>query len=449
MSRVHSSVHLPRSSAYLDDARSVLARGTGSAGRLRHLDETPVLASGRGARCTDLDGNTYIDYFLAFGPLFLGHRPQPVLDAVMAHLAGDAIIAGGPHALEAELARLIVETVPCAERVVLSTTGSEAVQVAIRIARAKTGRRTVLKFDGHYHGWMEPVNVNALGTVPVAGPPPLELVPSVAAAGVPGEVIVCPWNDVAALEAMLTRFGDEIACVIMEPVPCNFGTFLPAPGYLKSCRDLCRRHGVVLIFDEVVTGFRLALGGAQELLGVTPDMAVFAKAIGSGFTIAAVAGTAEAMAPAVDGPVFIGGTYNGAGPPAAAAIATLAHLRDHPEIYDRVDLLGRRLADQVNGAATRSGLPLYASQIGGVIQLLWRPRRPLRDYADARTCDQTPVARLTGLLLAEGVLVHERGLMFVSAAHTDADVDHTVAAFDRSVAALATLLAGEEGAADG
>ncbi len=327
----------------------MLARGTGSAGRLRHLDETPVLASGRGARCTDLDGNTYIDYFLAFGPLFLGHRPQPVLDAVMAHLAGDAIIAGGPHALEAELARLIVETVPCAERVVLSTTGSEAVQVAIRIARAKTRRRTVLKFDGHYHGWMEPVNVNALGTVPVAGPPPLELVPSVAAAGVPGEVIVCPWNDVAALEAMLTRFGDEIACVIMEPVPCNFGTFLPAPGYLEACRDLCRRHGVVLIFDEVVTGFRLALGGAQELLGVTPDMAVFAKAIGSGFTIAAVAGTAEAMAPRGRRP----GVHRRYLQRRGARRRRRRSRRSPtcattPEIYDRVDLLGRRLADQVN-----------------------------------------------------------------------------------------------------
>ncbi len=445
MSRVGSPVRLPRSSAYLDDARSVLARGTGSAGRLRRLDASPVLASGDGAHCTDLDGNTYIDYFLAFGPLFLGHRPKPVLDAVMAYLAGDQIIAGGPHVLEAELARLIVETVPCAERVVLSTSGSEAVQVAIRIARAKTRRRTVLKFDGHYHGWMEPVSVNALGTVPVTGPPPLELVPSVAEAGLPDEVIVCPWNDVAALEAMLARFGDEIACVIMEPVPCNFGTFLPAPGYLEACRDLCRAHDVVLIFDEVVTGFRLALGGAQELLGVTPDMAVFAKAIASGFTVAAVAGTTEAMAPAADGPVYIGGTYNGAGPSAAAAIATIEHLRDHGEIYGRVDRLAGRLAGAVNDAATATGLPLFASQIGGVIQLLWRPRQPIRDYADARTCDQTPVARLAGLLLAEGVLVHERGLLFLSAAHSDADIDHTAAAFARGIA----ILAGRSERADG
>ena len=435
---VRSSVRLPRSSAYLDDARSVLARGSGSAGRLRRLDDTPVIASGDGARCTDLDGNTYIDYFLAFGPLFLGHRPKPVLDAVMAYLAGNQIIAGGPHVVEADLARLIVETVPCAERVVLSTTGSEAVQIAIRIARAKTRKRTVLKFDGHYHGWIEPVNVNALGTVPVAGPPPLELVPSVAEVGVPGEVIVCPWNDVDALEAMLTRFGDQIACVVMEPVPCNFGTFLPAPGYLSACRDLCRAHDVLLIFDEVVTGFRLALGGAQELLGVTPDIAVFAKAIASGFTLAAVAGTAEAMAPATDGPVLIGGTYNGSGPAVAAAIATLVHLREHDQIFGRVDLLAARLAHAINDAATATDLPLFASQVGGVIQLLWRPHHPLRNYADARTCDQAPVARLTGLVLAEGVLVHERGLMFVSAAHTEADIDTTIAAFARAVATLAS-----------
>jgi glutamate-1-semialdehyde 2,1-aminomutase len=442
VSRIDSRVHLPRSSAYLEAAQSVLARGSGSAARLRRLSETPVIASGDGAHCTDLDGNTYIDYFLAFGPLFLGHRPQPVIDAVTTYLSGDEIISGGPHVREAELARLIVETVPCAERVVLSTTGSEAVQAAIRIARARTRKRTVLKFDGHYHGWMEPVNVNALGTEPVLGPPPLQLIPSVAEVGVPGEVIVCPWNDTDALEVMLTRFGDEIACVLMEPVPCNFGTFLPAPGYLSACRELCRAHDVVLIFDEVVTGFRLALGGAQELLGTTPDMAVFAKAIASGFTMAAVAGTAEAMAPVTEGSVFVGGTYNGAGPSAAAAIATIEYLREHgDQVYGRVDRLAARLADAINEAAVAAEIPLFASQVGGVIQLLWRARHPLRNYADARTCDQTPVARLTGLVLADGVLAHERGLMFVSAAHTDADVDRTIAAFARGVAALAGTLA--------
>ena len=269
--------------------------------------------------------------------------------------------------LEAELARLIVETVPCAERVVLSTSGSEAVQVAVRIARAKTRKRTVLKFDGHYHGWMEPVSVNALGTVPVTGPPPLELVPSVAEAGLPGEVIVCPWNDTAALAAMLERFGHEIACVIMEPVRATSAPSCRRRAISRPAAISAGRTTWSSIFDEVVTGFRLALGGAQELLGVTPDMAVFAKAIASGSTIAAVAGTAEAMAPAADGPVYIGGTYNGAGPSAAAAIATIGHLRDHPEIYGRVDALTGKLAGAINDAAASAGLPLFASQVGGVV----------------------------------------------------------------------------------
>jgi glutamate-1-semialdehyde 2,1-aminomutase len=430
-----------RSSAYLDDARTVLARGTASAARVRRLSPTPVIAAADGSRCTDLDGNTYIDYFLAFGPLFLGHRPRDVIEPVRAFLAGDELICGGPHVHEAALARLICDAVPCAERVVLSTTGSEAVQAAIRIARAKTGKRTVLKFDGHYHGWIEPVNVNGLGTEPVAGRPPLRLIPSVPEAGLPGDVVVCPWNDLAALEAVLAQHRADIACVLMEPIPCNFGTFLPEPGYLESCRALCRAHDAVLIFDEVVTGFRLALGGAQELLGVTPDIAVLAKAIASGFTIAAVAGTTEAMAPATDGPVFPAGTYNGAAPSVVAAIATITHLRQHRHtLYPRVNALSRRLASAINHAASSLELPLFASQVGAVLQLLWRPRFPLRSYLDARTCDQTPVARLTGLLLSDGVLVHERGLMFVSAAHTGADIDETIAAFERALNALAETL---------
>ena len=440
-------LELPRSTAYLADARTVLARGTGSAARLRHRSPTPVFASADGARCTDVDGNVYLDYVLALGPLFLGHRPRPVIDAVQALLETGELLCGGPHEREAELARLIVRTVPGAERVVLSTTGSEAVHVAIRIARARTGRRTVLKFDGHYHGWIEPVNVNALGSPPAVGAPPFAVVPPVAEVGVPGEVVVGPWNDLDALAGLLDRFAGEIACVLMEPVPCNFGSFLPAPGYLEGARDLCRAHGALLVFDEVVTGFRLALGGAQELLGVQPDLAVFAKAIASGFSLAAVAGTADAMAPITDGPVQPGGTYNGAAPPVVAAIATVEHLRTNRDtLYPHVDALGRRLAASIDAAAAAAGLPLHASQVGGVVQLLWRPRLPLRDYADARTCDQGPVARLAAHVLGEGVLVHERGLLFLSAAHSHADVDETVAAFGRAIEALgAELPAGGDG----
>ncbi len=434
---------LPRSTAHLAAARTVLARGTGSSARLRRLSPTPVFAAADGARCVDLDGTSYLDYILALGPLFLGHRPTPVLDAVRSALDGFELVCGGPHRREAELARLIVDVVPGAERVVLSTTGSEAVQVAIRIARARTGRRTVLKFDGHYHGWIEPVNVNALGSPPVSGPPPLALVPPIAEVGTPGEVLVCPWNDLDALAAVLDRFGRDIACILMEPVPCNFGTFLPAPGYLKGARRLCAQHGTLLVFDEVVTGFRLALGGAQELLGVEPDLAVFAKAMASGFAIAAVAGTADAMAPTTDGPVHPGGTFNGALPGVAAAIATIGYLRsERAVLYPRVDALGLRLAEGINAAAAAAAVPLHASQVGGVVQLLWKPRLPLGSYADARTCDQEPVAMIAASLLEDCILVHERGLLFLSAAHTEADIDETVAAFRRAIDGLVLTLSG-------
>ncbi len=438
MSATAPPFSLDASAAYLRRAEASLARGVGSAARARTLSPAPVLVAAEGARVRDLDGNEYVDLVMGLGPLLLGHRPAPVVEAVRAALDDGSVLCGGPHPREAELAELVCETVPCAERVVYASTGSEGVHAAIRIARATTGRRLVVKFDGQYHGWIDPVFVNALGTPPEHGAAPLPLTPNVDGAPAPDDVILCPWNDADALDALMARLGPQVACVLMEPVPCNFGTFRPDDGYLEAVRETCDRHGALLVFDEVVTGFRLALGGAQELFGVTPDLAVLAKAIASGFGLAMVAGTAAAMSSATAGPVRQGGTYNASGPGVAAAIATIRHLQGAgPELYAGLDRRGAALAAGLEAAGREHGLPLVAMQVGSVVQLLWNPRRPVRSYADARADDQAPVAAIADALLQRGVLVPERGLCFLSTAHGDADVAQVVAAVREAAAELA------------
>ncbi len=418
-----------RSARHMERARGVIPRGCSSAARLRTRGPTPVLAEASGCRVTDLDGNVYIDYYTGFGPPFLGHRAPVVMAAVRGFLDGPAPLNGGPVAVELELAELVRDLVPCAELVTFQTSGSEAIQLAIRVARATTGRPLVIKFDGQYHGWLDPVFVNTLGQDPVSGPVPLEVRHAVPGAPVPTGVLVAPWNDADALASLLASHPEQVACVLMEAVPCNSGSYLPQPGYLEAARRLCDRHGALLVFDEVITGFRVALGGAQKRFGVTPDLAVFAKAMASGFPVAALAGSRVAMASAADGAVRTSGTYNATGPALAASIATLTELRTRAgEIYPRLERLGAALREAIETGAAKAGVPLHAEQIGGVLQLIWRPQLPIRSYADVRTCDQGPVAAFTDALLAHGVLIPERGLCLLTAAHDDDAIAQTVAA---------------------
>ncbi len=427
------------SAAHMERAARSIPRGTSSTARLRSLAPTTVLAHGDGCRVVDVDGNELVDWYLSYGPLFLGHRPRPVLDAVGRFLEEGGILSGGPQPLEAELAEAFLPCVPGAERVLFPVGGSEAIAIAIRIARATTGRRLVVKFDGHYHGWTDTVYVNAPGHAPQTGPVPLPLLPNVPGAPAPVDVVVVPYNDEAALAALMAARGDEVACILVEPIPFNFGSYLPDPAYLAATRALCDRHGALLVFDEVIAGFRLAPGSCQALLSdVRPDLWVFAKAIASGFPLAAVAGTQRALASAIDGAIRQGGTYNANGVGLAAALATVRHLTAHADdIYPRLDGYGARLADAVAEAAARHGLPLSTSRVGSMVQLLWQARQPVRSYADALTCDQGPVLRLATLLLERGCLVPERGLLFMSAAHDDAAIEHTVASIHDAVGVLA------------
>lgn len=416
-------------------ARRVLTRGVGSAMREAQRPTPIAIREASGSTLVDEDGNTYVDYVLGLGPILLGHRPPEVIAAVKEQLSR-GILFGAQHRGEVELAERLVRLVPSAELVALSNTGSEAVQAALRFARAATGRRLIVKFDGHYHGWLDPIHVSGPALAPsseTAGP--MHTVPGLAP---PPDVLSCRWNDLEAISRVVDEHEGEIAAIVMEPVPCNFGAYEPVEGYLQGVRELCDRRGIVLVFDEVITGFRLGLGGAQARYGVEPHLTVQAKAIASGFPLSAVVGAGEVMSVADSGgPVRHIGTYNGNAISVAAANATLASLEDGgDELYARLESRASRLAVGLRAAGARAGAPLVVNQVGAVIHLLWGPRQPVRSHEDAYASDAAAVAETAANLLGCGVFALERGLWFVSAAHSEEDVERTVAAAEPAIAAV-------------
>jgi glutamate-1-semialdehyde 2,1-aminomutase len=422
---------------YMNRARRVLPRGAASAARVARRPTPLAMREASGAHIVDIDGNTYLDYVLAFGPAFLGHNPPFVIDAVRSQLER-GVLFGAQHAGEAELAERICAMVPSVERVALANTGSDAVHAAARIARAATGRRQIVKFEGHYHGWIEPLYVNVPGVPPGEGTGSLPIVNATAGQPPPPDVIVCRWNDLAHLREVLAAVGDSVAMIIMEPVACNFGTFHADPGYLAGARALCDMHGIVLAFDEVITGFRMAPGGAQQMFGVSPDLTVFAKAFASGFPIAAVGGRDSVMSIASDGPLQHVGTYNGNAVSVAAANATLRHLDTAAAtLYPDVDATAARLAEETRKIAESLGLPLTVNRTGSVLQFLWGDGTPVTSYPQAWACDPQPVADLALELLHRGVHALERGLWFVSTSHTHADINVTLEALSAALARLA------------
>ncbi|WP_067079659.1 aspartate aminotransferase family protein [Streptomyces hygroscopicus] len=413
-------------------ARRTVPRGVNSARRAA-LRPTPLVFTGAsGSRMTDVDGNEYIDYVGAYGPMLLGHQRPEVMDAVRAQLAA-GVLYGGQHAAEAELAERIVRMVPSAEQVLLNVTGTEAVQATVRIARAATGRRKVVKFEGHYHGWIDPMTANGPGSPVGTGDAPRTVI--AADHDVVGpEVLVCPWDDAEALAGLLDRHGSEVAAVVMEAVAVDSGNLWAGPGYLAQVRRLCDQHGCLLVFDEVITGFRLAPGGAQQRTGVTPDLTVLAKALASGFPISAVAGRADVMSVARDR-VGHAGTYNGNAVSVVAANATLDVLETRADtLYPRLERLAGGLADGIEDLAERHGAPLQALRAGSVIRLHWGAPRPVRSYADVLAAQPRPLGDLAEALVRRGLHVRETGLWYVSAAHTDADVETTLTAVDQALA---------------
>ncbi|MGH8112006.1 MAG: aspartate aminotransferase family protein [Rhodanobacteraceae bacterium] len=439
-----SGLDTPRSARAFDVARGPIPGGVNSTARATWSGWEPYplfVASGRGAHLTDVDGNEYIDYLLGLGPMILGHRPPRVTRAVVDFIEQRGTVFALPTEDEAHLADKIIAAVPSVEQVRLCNTGTEAVLYATRLARAFTRRHKIIRFEGMYHGFSDAIYWSKHPDIAKAGPDahpvPVPQGPGLPR-GVEDNLIILPWNDAEVLADTIAREGDSIAAVITEPVMCNTGCILPEPGYLEAMRALTQRHGIVLIFDEVITGFRLGLGGAQACLGVLPDLSVFAKGLGGGFPVAACGGRADIMALVAEGKVSMAGTYTANGIAVAAANAALDVLAA-PGLFGQLDAVSDELRLGLGKVLHDARLPAYVVGVGPLMQV-WFAKEPIRNYRDAeRHADQALFRRWWQGMLAHGVLFHPGAYenLFVSIAHTHADVTDTLAAAKQVAADLA------------
>ena len=414
-------------------ASHYLPGGVSSNFRLGMVPTPLVIERAEGPYLFDVDGNRLIDYYLGMGPMILGHNPPTVRRAVLAQLER-GLLYGAQSLLEAEVAELLCGLVPCAEKLRFAGSGSEAVQAALRLARAATGRSVIVKFEGHYHGWFDSILVSVAATPGNAGdadhpnrnPGSTGQDPTAW-----GNVEVLGWNDLAAVERRLS-VGD-VAAVIMEPAMCNAGAILPRDGYLQGIRDACSRAGTVLIFDEVITGFRVAAGGAQELFGVTPDLATFGKCLANGFPVAAVAGRAELLDLFVTGGAVHGGTYNAQPVSMAASLATLQALADG-RVLQEIAPLGKRLMDGIADRLAEAGIPAVVSGFPQIFHVAFGLSSPATSYRDLMRMDRARYIRFCGELLKRRVRVLERGAWFLSAEHDEQIIDETLAAVSDAAA---------------
>ncbi len=424
-----------RSGRLFEAACRSIPGGVNSTARATWSGWTPYplfVESGQGSRLRDVDGNEYIDYLLGLGPMILGHRPARVTQAVVDFIQQRGTIFALPTADEARLAQKIIAAVPSVDQVRLCNTGTEAVLYATRLARAFTGRPKIIRFEGMYHGFSDQVYWSKHPDIAKAGPDdhplPVPQGPGLPR-GVEENLIILPWNDAGVLADTIAREGDSIAAVLTEPVMCNTGCILPEPGYLEAMRELTERNGIVLLFDEVITGFRLGLGGAQARLGVTPDLSVFAKGLGGGFPVAACGGRADIMALVADGTVSMAGTYSANGIAIAAANAALDELAT-PGLFARLDAVSDALRTGLEQILRGAGLPAHVVGIGPLMQV-WFAREAIRNYRDAeRHADQELFRKWWEGMLGKGVLFHPGAYenLFVSTAHTHEDVAQTLAA---------------------
>ena len=427
---------MSRSEQLFERAKAVLPGGVNSPVRaFRAVGGTPFfVARAAGARLTDADGKTYVDYVCSWGPLILGHAHPAVLEAI--HGAAERGWSyGAPCEAEVELAEVVRRRMPAVEMVRFVNSGTEATMAAVRLARAATRRSVVLKFAGCYHGHADSFLVKAGSGVATLGLPDSPGVPAALAE----LTVTVPFNDAAAVEQVFRRRGAEIAAVIVEPYVGNAGFIPPDPEFHPTLRALCDRHGALLIFDEVMTGFRVAPGGAQQRLGVRPDLTTLGKIIGGGMPVGAYGGRADLMRLiAPEGPVYQAGTLSGNPVAMAAGLATLRETErggTGGDFYDALEQRTARLVTGIGDAARRHGVPVTVGHAGSLWGMYFTAG-PVRSFADATASDTATFARWHRAALARGVFLapsaFEAG--FVSSAHTDADIDFTLAQLDAALA---------------
>ncbi len=407
-------------SKYFREALNLLPGGVNSPVRaFKAVEGDPiVLVKGRGCRVWDADGREYIDFLASWGPLILGHAHPKVVKAVKeATERGLSFGLTNPH--EVTLARLVVEMVPSVEKVRFVNSGTEATMSAVRLARGVTGRKYVVKFDGCYHGHYDSLLVSAgsgVATFAIPGTP-----------GIPEEIasltLVLPYNDPDSVEEVFSKYGEEIACVIVEPVAGNMGVVPPEKGFLEILRRITKKYGALLIFDEVITGFRLSKGGAQELYGIEPDITCLGKVLGGGMPVGAYGGRREIMEKvAPEGPVYQAGTLSGNPLAMVAGSETLKELRDK-EPYSDLEAKTKRLAEEVSSLLKEKGLPHTVNRVGSMMTVFFTEQK-VKDFATAKGSDTKLFGRFFKVLLDKGVLIppSQFEAWFVSTAHEDSDI---------------------------
>lgn len=417
-----------KSGRLLERAKKVLAGGVSSEFRKYNHPHALFYTHGKGSRIYDCDGNAYLDFTLSQGPLLLGHSHPHVLATVNKYSESGQLFAG-QHIKEIELAEKLNELIPSAELIRFCLDGSEAVHTALRVARAKTNRKKFIRFEGHYHGWLDNVcwgisapSVNDLGSRENPNVFPWS-------DGLPEqarhEFITLPWNDLDLVRKTVTVCHHEIAAIITEPVMCNNGCILPVDGFLSGLRELCNDFEIALIFDEVITGFRMGLGGAQSYFDVIPDMSIFAKALASGYPISAIVGKKSWMTLLEQGTVIHAGTMNSGNPTVAAALATIEVLQSE-QPHETLYRLGRKLIDGLREAAAEVKQNLLVQGIGPMFHTGFTDLTTALDYRDTLRYDRAKLGKFIAAMHDNGVRIIGRGLWYISTAHTDGDIDQAI-----------------------
>jgi glutamate-1-semialdehyde 2,1-aminomutase len=426
---------MSRSEELFARARKVIPGGVNSPVRaFKAVGGNPrFIESASGARVRDVDGREYIDYLGSWGPMILGHAPAEVLEAI-SRAAARGTSYGAPCPAEVELAERVTRAMPKIEKVRFVSSGTEATMSALRLARGFTGRSKILKFEGCYHGHADSLLVAAgsgVATLGIPGSPGIT-------EGTAADTLTAPYNDLRAVEAVAAEHGRDLAAVIVEPAAGNMGCVAPAPGFLAGLREITLRTGALLVFDEVITGFRLALGGAQSVYGITPDLTCLGKIIGGGLPVGAYGGRAEVMDRiAPDGPVYQAGTLSGNPLAMAAGCAALDAL-GRPDVYSRLDGLGARLEAGLREAAARARVEVTVNRLGSMLTVFFCAG-PVTDYASAKRSDTARFARFFQAMLERGVYLPPAQFeaAFVSLAHTESDLERTIEAAREALAPLA------------